>query len=246
MTIYTKNYIKQVILRIDFESVNLWRFIEFDEEAKEIDPGYDWSYDVITENFIEISNDSSNSKQSKRPKWTCNHSDYKIEISHNFFIVTFDKYTDKSNLDDILKLAVLFFETFWIKQIERAWLRYINNIDDLDIQNSADWSNYINSHLIAWLVFSEATWWDLVRNMGNMSIKKSNNIITVIYWFWNNSYPSKILDWTFVLDFDCYTNIPLLLDKSEDIIGIFNQFNEDITGIFEKSITEDLRTKLNS
>ena len=61
MTIYRKNYIKQVILRIDFESVNLWKFIDFDENAKRIDAWFDWSYDVITENFIEISNDSSNS-----------------------------------------------------------------------------------------------------------------------------------------------------------------------------------------
>lgn len=246
MTIYRNNYIKQVILRIDFESVNLWKFTDFDTSAKSIDELFDWSYDVITENFIEISNDSSNSKQSKRPKWTCNQWDFKIEISHNFMVATFDKYSDKWNLEKVLNLIVLFLDTFWIKQIERAWLRYINHIDDLDIKTSSDWKNYINENLIAWLTFSESLWWDLVRDMSNMYIKKWNNIITFIYWFWNNSYPSKMLDWYFILDFDCYTNIPLLLDKSSDIENIFNQFNTDITDIFEKSINESLRSKLNS
>ncbi len=246
MTIYRKNYIKQVILRIDFESVNLWKFIDFDENAKRIDAWFDWSYDVITENFIEISNDSSNSKQSKRPKWTCNQWNFKIEISHNFLVATFDVYSDKSDLDKILDLSALFFETFWIKQIERVWLRYINQIDDLNINTNSDWKEYINEHLIAWLIFSESTSWELVRSMGNLSIKKANNVINFNYWFWNNSYPSKMLDWNFVLDYDCYISIPYLLDNSADIKSIINQFNIDITDIFEQSIKDNFRIKLNA
>ena len=82
--------------------------------------------------------------------------------------------------------------------------------------------------------------------MGNLSIKKANNVINFNYWFWNNSYPSKMLDWNFVLDYDCYISIPYLLDNSADIKSIINQFNIDITDIFEQSIKDNFRIKLNA
>ena len=129
---------------------------------------------------------------------------------------------------------------FSISRIERLGLRYLNNIS-LKERNPLNWSKYINSNLISSLKFIKEK--NLItRTLNNLELRYDDMNIRFRYGIQNPDYPSIIKNKEFILDYDAY------LSSGQDIgeiSGNLQRYHDGIVSLFEDSIKDGLRNKMN-
>lgn len=146
----------------------------------------------------------------------------------------------KSFLNDILLIleALNIYKPFELKFLG---LRYINQIDDKEINNNIDL--YINDFL------SNKS---LIDNLDNdkellsqiftkFSIKKNNYLLTLQYGFFNPDFPNPHHQKDFILDYDCVTNE---IKDIKDVEKHLKCMNHLIFDKFEYSIKDTLIEKM--
>lgn len=241
--IFKKNYINSVIFRIDYDNINLDKIWEFSwvisHEFSFLSPksiesnmfsiDEKWDFKKIQQtNMIWVSKNSDNTKN--------------IEIGNTHLFIEYKTYKNKDILLEDIELINSFLKIFSIDVIKRIWLRYVNIINDEKIKEFIDWNNYINENLL-WVV--NFTWDDenklWLRYISNIHLKEDKYLINIISWIYNNDYPNQISKQEFILDYDCFSSFPLIINDSEySITEIATEMNEIISKLFIKSIKQNL------
>lgn len=133
-----------------------------------------------------------------------------------------------------------FVEVFPESKIGRVGLRYVNKIE-LKERNPLNWSKYINANLLNGFKFADDRKF-ISRAFNNLELKYDDMNIKFQYGMHNPDYPSPIKKKIFTLDYDVYYMGEC--DKS-NVMGAINKYHDKIISLFESSIKDGLRDKLN-
>lgn len=242
---YKTNFLKNVILRLDFDKIELGKLKPFLEKYKTTFP--DIEEKKGEQGLINFNFKTKELQQDLAPisTWVLYNSGKtkKIQIEPNSLIIEYLSYSDSTELLSDTSIAAEFIKEFKIKTINRLGLRYVNEIK-IDNGDVLDWGDYINDDLLGSINFSQKNTLGLTRAMSILSFKKDFGNINFNFGMWNSSYPNIISEKTFILDIDAYSKFPL---DTEDIKldEIIKEFNHGIESIFENSIKDNLRSILN-
>jgi len=167
--------------------------------------------------------------------------DKRLLINQEHMFVEFTVY---KSFDDLTThfIAVVdsLFDTFSELQVRRLGLRYINTLD-IPGSNIFRWNAYLNRDLLSiFNVPSDKT--KIIRAFHNLELNFGDFTLRFQYGMQNPDYPAPIKRKLFILDYDAYTTG--LLTK-EDIHQSLPIFHEGIEHLFENSITDKLRAKMN-
>ena len=245
---FKKNYINQVIFRIDFDNINLDKIGDFSKAIEKEFPFV--SAKNILSNMFSVDDKWDFKKvQQTNIVWVSNSIDKTkyLEIGNNYLFLEYKKYENKNQLIKDIELIKIFLALFWIEVIKRIWLRYINVIKDERIKEITDWNGYINNNLLWTINFisddSNKLW---LRYMSNTHIKEKNYWITINSWIFNEDFPSIVNKQEFILDYDSYTNYPITFSESEyDLVEHVKEMNDIISTLFIKSIKKNLVDLMN-
>jgi len=245
--LYSKNYLVDVICRIDFPLV-----LELiDVPPKEFQNSIISDFPILkpTQQFgVSIKKDEEgiSTQEKSRIIWTFHDKEesYIVELFSEFLVINCKKYIDFADFEKKLKIVFdSFFKVYPNIIINRLGLRYINQIEIEGEDDFFDWSAYINQKLVEGIDFVENKQ-NIRREFNNLVLDiKENVVLNFKYGIFNRYYPDEIVKKEFMLDYDCYTKNDI------EIVQIYEQlssFNQIITEYFEKSIKDGLRNKLNA
>jgi len=248
---YPKNYLKHVISRIDFLSPqnSLKNSIpaSITQAIKELFPIPEPR--EVFESELKLSSSSVEVEEKQMAKfmeWNFfgKNREKRLCIGQKFMFVEFKIYTSFNDFGNhFSKVLNSLFDAFKDLQVERFGLRYINKIETNaeDANNLFNWNEYLNDNLLSIFNIPDKKT-KIVRAFHNLEINYEDFILRFQYRMYNPDYPASIKKKQFILDYDAY--MTGILDK-EDILENLSVFHEEIEKLFEKSITDNLRAKMN-
>ena len=242
---YRKNFLAEVIVRVDFPQ-------DIKHIASSLPPKI---AAVAKQNFpileprqaveknIQVSGKSFASHEKEFMEWHFHGVDRgkTLAFTPRAFYITYKQYQKYEGLKTEFKeILDSFFDIFSDSIPSRLGLRYINSID-VQNGNPLDWAGLLNDKLIYLFQFPDKPT-DLSRVFHNIEFALDDFNIRYQFGMHNPDYPARIRKKVFILDFDAYYQGPI---DCNDIMGMLDKFHQEIQILFEKSITEDLRGKMN-
>lgn len=242
---YKNKFLSKVILRLDFNRIDLGALEEFyDDELKKTFPNFAEKKDLsigFSGNFVS---DEVSQTREETPAYVFEDSKKtkRFRIGENYVFIEYDKYKNSVELyKDTKKVIERFVSAFDIKTVNRLGLRYINEIKFKE-PKPLDWKKYINNNLTCGLTFSKKE--KISRSLNQLVFKKEKGDISFTYGIFNKEFPSEINIKEFVLDYDCYSTLPFELSE-ENILKRVTIYHTYIEDLFESSINQPLRDFLN-
>lgn len=244
---YKNNFLKEVIFRLDFsEDIQLNFVDEFFNKTKLSFPLFEQKDGREAYINIDVKNESINPKFKKTVLWLF-HNKMKskfLEITSKHLVLHYKKYKNYKELQKNIESIVLtFIKAYNIKVVKRIGLRYKNEIK-LPENNYLNWKNYINNNFLGTLEFSDKNKKTVARLLTLLVLKEKEANINFQFGIPNKNYPNAVNSKEFILDFDCYSNIPLNIEET-NLIEKVNLYHEYIEELFELSITKKFRDLLN-
>lgn len=245
--LYKKNYLKDVILRIDFPNTSL----KLQDEVpisitKKILPHYPIpeKRDLI-EKTVKISGSSDESpveviKEYTQWSFQSKNRDKAFCISNHYLYFDHKVWDCKSfkQVEEIfLSLLDDIFDLNPEIQITRLGLRYINHVKLDELDTPTDWSKYLNNKMLCIFYLADDKH-AISRAFNNLELNYGEVRLKFQYGMHNPDYPAPIRKKLFILDYDAYSES--LQDKKE-IKANLNETHRRIIEFFEQSITEELR-----
>lgn len=238
---YSKNPIKEAIIRMDF----LNPITQFNNEIpnelthiiKELFPIPE-PRDVIARE-LQISNDGVTQNENKVKEWNFHNRERnrKLVITKDSLILVHNDYESYVKFSsDFFTIANPFFKMFNL-QLCRFGMRYVNNIE-IEKGDPFNWSQLLNKNLRCIFNIPENKQ-NIARAFHNLELNYGEYNVRFQYGMHNPDYPAPIKKKSFILDYDAYTSG--ILGKDELDIYI-SQFHLAIQKLFEGSITEKFRT----
>lgn len=243
---YAKNYLTEVIARIDLVSP----IIQLkDQLPKEISTKalrhfpIDEPSRVSTQNVVlQLNNVTSNREDYTEWNFYGWNRKNRLTIIPDAVFVSVSEYERYETLrEQIVEIEEAFFKQYLDAQPKRLGLRFINQLE-FPISNNLGWSKYVNSDLLGLFRFSDSQDSKPVRIFHNYETRENDFNLRFQFGVHNPDYPAPIRRNVFVLDYDAYfqgliepVDIPLMLDR----------FHSKIQNFFEVSITDALREKMN-
>lgn len=247
---YSKSFLNEVILRIDF--------LQFVDSADIFSPEVE---EAVLKNFprrgknqqihFNSINLTFNLPDSALPSTSGETQDgfqreyysatgnNKVLLSNKFIIFTIDQYDSFENhLQWFRNILIPIFSKKRIAT-ERIGIRYINLFETEKIKLQ---KNYFAPEISAALVTKVPVVQDelsLVRSMHLAEYHVSTMTLHFRYGMFNPNYPNLLTKNSFSLDFDCFTNEPV--DAAEKILNFLEISHSYIQSLFESSITDSLR-----
>lgn len=246
---YKKDFLSRVIFRLDFfDNVPI---SSLDDYAKMISESFsDKEEKEGRSGFLEFNFESGEVKNAsqKMTSWVFHNKNAskKLEVNVKYLYLEYNQYSNSEELvSDIEKVVMPFVNKYNISIVNRIGLRYINEIPDLDggVGGQLDWENYINPELLGGLKFAKVNKSRIARSMNQLVIKEELGDLLFNYGIWNADYPNEVTRKEFILDYDCYNKLGV---DSKDIVNYTKEYNLYIEKLFEQSITENFRNKLNT
>ncbi len=240
MPTYKKNFLTNVIARVDFNPIL---------SIKSTEP-VDFQ-DAIRSNFprlervdgVELSIGPTGATSNQAPTvWKFISKDNKRSVSlcFNYLALEFTSYSDSKELFAQLEPVFDVFNRVYKPDIiKRIGLRYINQISLSG--NPFEWTGYINPTLYSFLSFMPKPQDSVYRAMTQMHIKVDDALVIFQHGIFNTQYPNSITKKEFVLDFDCINSDERDVDSTLPCLKRFNKYIEDL---FESSIGDSLRTEM--
>lgn len=243
---YKKNYLTDVILRVDFVSPVL---SITDQLPKSIT-------DIILKDFpIKEPREAAfqqvqvNPKEVKTEKrifteWNFfgRNREKSITLTTDFFFIAYKKYEIYENMKrEFESICNIFFETFNEAQANRLGLRYINQIEAKE-DGPINWGNYINNNLLGLLGFkiNGSTPTRIFHNYE--AVFEESYSVRFQFGLFNPDYPAPIKRNLFVLDYDAYYQG---LIETQEISSNIDKYHDSVQMMFEQNITNKLRAKMN-
>jgi uncharacterized protein (TIGR04255 family) len=244
---YKKNYLKQVLFRIDFTLNELGGFDEFKEKLREYHVA---RFDNVEKRQLKVTNltvDSNSivNELGEREVWflESTESGNKLNITTDSCVLEYSTYANATYLiTDIENYINTFLNMHQIKEAKRIGLRYINEVNPVGIKKVNDWTTYVHDDLLAYDAFS-LSGKTLTRVLNHVEFKADDVNVAFQYGIWNNKYPSPITNSPFILDIDCSTRLPVdLEDKNPSDYAqlLSNKASE----LFEEVIKDKLRNDM--
>jgi uncharacterized protein (TIGR04255 family) len=160
-------------------------------------------------------------------------------IEENNLTLETMEYKDFDNFHNLITVLITKLEEIFPNLVSiRIGLRYVNQIK-LD-EEDLEFKDYINENLIKQLEFFDRS--ILIRTISSMEISRDDYNLIFKFGIPNSTYPNNIIRKEFVLDYDCYTKESL---NKDEVIENVKIFKEAIKEIFENSIEDKLREKMN-
>lgn len=241
---YRKNFIADVIVKIDFDTVT-----NLQEQPTEFENRISADFPVkepIQQQGIMLEKKEDGpilTKQVAATVWTYKNQskDLIVELTQNFLVINCKKYEDFNTLQQkVNSIFEAFFDIYKIEKINRLGLRYIDRIllKDKDL---FVWNKYINESLIKNLDFIEEK--DSLRRVMQAYeiVPEDDTNLSFKSGVFNSWYPNKLLEKEFFIDCDCYTPIQF---KTTDINGKLTKFHSICSKYFEKSINQAFRDEV--
>lgn len=239
---YKTNYIVNAFYRIDFSPLLLLKEslkADYQEAMRNKFPIFE-SMDMTTKK-IEMGKDltEKTSEIFTFKQWSFFNKEKTIKVSscYNFFIVEFNKYSSFDEFESVANDTFTNFKRFYEPlAYKRFGLRYVNNIVIRD-GDPLNWSDYLLPFLakpIEDFPLKE----NLSRVINQFIINKGNYTLMLNSGILNKEYPDKISRREYLLDIDCSTKNC----DSEDPLNSMRKYHEEIENLFEKCITDNLRT----
>lgn len=244
---YKSNYLTEVILRIDFLNTvtdyqqSIPKDIE-DEILKYFtlkEPKKGFTEEIKFEAF----SGKVERQKTEFNEWNffANEKKKRLCLTKDTFFLLYNRYL---NFEDLTvpfnALLKLLNSKHTDLQINRVGMRYINQINMLD-GDPFEWGNYLNADLLCIFKIPN-TKNDISRAMHILELNIDDIKLKYQYGMHNPDHPASIKKKIFVLDFDAFKLGALSFEEVEHIIPILH---EKIELLFEKSITDGLRGKMN-
>jgi uncharacterized protein (TIGR04255 family) len=240
MPSYTRNFLTNVIGRIDYQPILLLlrqEPAEFQEKIRHDFPRF--SKEFLIE--LKLASEVHEDQQSKKPiawKFKDKMATQEVTLTADFIAFETNKYTRFPDFSEKLSsIYRLFCETYRPELIKRIGLRYINQIYIPD-GNPLEWDDLINSNLTSSLKAFPDWKQNILRSMHQLHLSKDDFKITFQFGIFNSEYPNTITKKEFILDYDCISEQETEPDR---VIQYFEQFNKEIENLFEDSIGDGLR-----
>ncbi|MGE5558144.1 MAG: TIGR04255 family protein [Bacillota bacterium] len=244
---YKRNYLKQVIVRIDF----LNPILPLNEQVPlDLSSSIAALFPIpepreIIANELQIRADSTiQQREEKIREWNF-HSrerDKFLCITSNCMFISFSVYKSFEDLQmNFTNITATLFKVFKDMQIRRLGLRYINNVE-IPGGDPLKWSTYLNKNLISIFNFVENKK-TISRAFHNLELNFGSFNLKLQYGMPNPDFPAPIKKKIFVLDYDAYYQG--FMKEAEMKEGLI-VFHEEIQKLFEKSISDKLKVMLNA
>lgn len=234
---YKKNFLSNVIIRIDFSPI-----LKINKEISEIfqDEIRD-DYPVIGgERTIKIRTKTQKDSEEKIfpiYKFSDNKKEKIITVTSQHLAIEDFNYKNFTEYKSIIdKIFTAFYKVYKPLNITRMGLRYQNEIK---IKNGHPFEldDFLDSSLTFAINNFIETNDDISRFMNQINVSKDDFKIIFTYGIYNSDFPAKISRKEFILDYDCFTNEA----NAENLIEFLEKFNKKIKSLFEKSIKDKLR-----
>lgn len=165
-----------------------------------------------------------------------------LVLDPKFIVISYNKYDRYETLkEEFEKIFMSIFKHYQDLQPQRLGLRYINKIK-IDKNDPLDWKGTIKSELWSTIYFSSQPEC-LSRVFNNLEHNYGDFNLRFQFGIHNSDYPQPIKNKEFVLDYDAYSNIST---EPKEIVSNFDKFHSAIQILFEKSITDKLRRRMNA
>ena len=164
-----------------------------------------------------------------------------LVITPEFCYIIYKEHESFEKLNsEYLKIMEKLFDLFPDIQVNRLSLRYVNEID-LNESEPLNWDKYLNKNLSSIFDFAEDKT-QIAKGLNNLVFNYGDMILFFNYGMHNPDMPAPIRKKIFVLDYDAqYTN----LQDLSDIKSNLKRFHSIILKTFERSITDGLRAIMN-
>lgn len=244
--LYKRNYLDQVIARIDFISPLSGIESSLPQKLSQAilanfpigEPRH-----AIAQELQIAPNQDVTTKQTPFTEWHFHgrNRDKTFVILPGAVFVTHSKYkTFEVVRDEFVNLITVFFEVCKEAQPSRLGLRYINKIQFQD-GDPFEWAEYINPKILGLFEFPKDKT-TLSRIFHNLEFTFDDFNLRYQFGVHNPDFPARIRKKLFTLDLDAYNQGPI--EPAEIAISL-NKYHECIQDLFEMSITSALRGKMN-
>jgi len=244
---YKNNYLSKVILRLDFNRIDLDSVEDiYSEKFKKRFPSFSEKKDIFVslEGGVASEEVRHSRNESKVFLFEDENKNKRLRLGSEYAFIEYDKYESFDELENDISSAIsTIILSLKIKTINRLGLRYINEIKIKD-RDPLNWNDYISKNLLSALNFYKLKKEKISRSMGQVVLKKDKADLSFGYGIFNKEFPSEINIKEFVLDIDCYSPLPfeVLEENIEERICLYHSY---IKEIFEDSITQKFRDFLN-
>jgi uncharacterized protein (TIGR04255 family) len=238
---YSKPFLKEVIVRLDYSSPIVQLAKTLTQPFKEIImPLFPISEpkEFIGRGLV-ITDQSTKEKTIVGTSWIFHGLDRQktLTLSADNINIIYKTYDSFEMLkSEFLPIIEKLFSTYEDFQGIRLGLRYV---DEINIQEGPvfDWSKYIDGRLLNNLTFPEDQS-KICRAFSNLELNYGDLIVKFQYGMFNSDYPAPIRKKAFILDYDAYFHGPQDL---EEIKSNLEKFHAKIKEMYERSISDELR-----
>ncbi|MCL5267671.1 MAG: TIGR04255 family protein [Bacteroidetes bacterium] len=243
---YKRDYLTQVIARIDFASP-IQKFIQelpakLSEKALTIFPILEPRKAIATE--LRVSPKAVEPKRTEFTEWNFHGRDRekRLVILNTGIFVEYKRYANYQTFkNDFTQIIEVLFAEVPEVVANRLGLRYINNFE-IPNGDPFSWDDYFNAHLLSTLKFIDDKG-SISRAFNNLELSFTDFNLRFQFGMPNPDYPASIRKRHFVLDFDAYHQG---LQTFPEIPANLDRYHDGIQSLFESSITDKLREVLNA
>lgn len=244
--IYKKNYLTNVIARIDFVSpltdLNSGLPSEISKTALINFPIAEPQ--KVLRKELQIAPKELKQREKEYMQWTFHGKDRekKLEISPTAILVEYTGYVSYEKMrDQFIEVLQAFFSIYKDVVCSRIGLRYINNIALENESDPLDWEDLLNEKLLSALAFYPDNQF-LARSFHNLELNFGEYNLRYQFGIINPDYPAVIKQKSFILDMDAYYRGNL---DHNNIGENLDEYHDRIQEIFEMSITPKMKELLN-
>ncbi len=246
MVRYKKNFLKEVVVRIDFpvplRAIRVRVNQKFIREIIKYYPIQE-PIKVIKDALRLLSEPAKNRTGEKRTNWFFHSRNRgeKLCINDTCMFIDVSKYESFAKLRSHFVSALeSLFSNYSDVSISRFGLRYTNYIEGNEL-DPTDWKGYLNPELLS--IFEIADSREAIsRAFHVLDMNYDDMSLRFQYGMHNPDYPAPIRKKLFVLDFDAYIEAAL---GKEEVLHNLDTFHGKIESYFERCILEKGRKVLN-
>ena len=243
---YKRNYLNEVIARIDFVSpihkLNHELPSKLSERALKNFPILEPKQGIAAE--FQLSPKITEHKNIEFTEWNFygKEREKRLVIYNNAVYMVYNVYPKYELFrNDFVEIIEVLFTEIPEVVANRLGLRYINNFE-IPNGDPFKWDEYINEYLISSLRFVQDK--NLIsRAFNNLEYNFEDFNLRFQFGMPNSDYPAPIRKKHFVLDYDAYHQG---LQTMQEIPSNLDRYHTKIQSLFETGITDKLRGLLNA
>lgn len=241
---YRKNFLSQVVLRVDYPRINEIS----DERRPELINRLAEGFPQVTPlqlaqiQFAVGPEQSAVDRKLVGYSWrmSSENGNKVVELTSTSLSLTnlnrsftnFDEF-----YEEFRQIYQGFEELYKTSEFTRVGLRYINEID-ISQGDALDWRGFLSEEIIHAIVLGVPDGFRLSRSMHQLVALKDDVTLVTNFGLFNPDYPAPIARKQFILDYDCYITGAVTRDAVLNRVTELNMFCENS---FESAISDNLR-----